>query len=217
MKTGIDTRVLKLVAVGLSLVFALLACENPTGSSSENGTTDGPNGGGDAGETTFQIGGTGQAGGIVFYVDEYDNHDWTYLEVWTENEVNEDHQYGNFKWEPGVTFTRTGERIGTGYANTYTALAGPEYPAAEAARNASHGGYTDWFLPSKDEIEAIWLNLVNDGNDNNNGIGGFSDRNTYWSSSQYNRTGAWTQQFNRWSETRIHKDSYNRVRVVRAF
>jgi hypothetical protein len=41
-------------------------------------------------------------------------------------------------------------------------MAGIEHPAAEVCRNANYGGFTDWFLPSKDEAilmfeQKMWM------------------------------------------------------------
>ena len=180
MKTGIDTRVLKLVAVGLSLVFALLACENPTGSSSENGTTGGSNGGGDAGETTFQIGDTGPAGGIVIYDKGSYSDGWRYLEAWTADET------GTYQWKTSNTWTRgTDTPFGSGYENTYTAMAGSEHPAAEVVRNATHGGHDDWFLPSQQTLNRMYAQREVIG-----GLAQDVDHRVYWSSSEGNNEGS---------------------------
>lgn len=44
--------------------------------------------------------------------------------------------------------------------------------------------FDDWFLLSKDELNAVWTELAL------HGLGGFSPTN-YWSSSEYNSTKAW--------------------------
>ena len=49
------------------------------------------------------------------------------------------------------------------------------------------GGYSDWYVPSKDELNKLYVNQA--------AIGGFtSDR--YWSSSESAADGAWHEGFN---------------------
>ena len=58
--------------------------------------------------------------------------------------------------------------IGYGNQNTLDILSGCMQTeiAAEACYNSNNGGYSDWFLPSKDELNEMYLNR--------NQIGGFS-------------------------------------------
>ena len=79
--------------------------------------------------------------------------------------------------------------IGSGLSNTnkIIAIQGgiPTTYAAGVARAYSGGGYTDWFLPSKDELNKLYLNkMVNQGD--------FSG-NLYWSSTEFNGEYAWFQ------------------------
>jgi hypothetical protein len=72
------------------------------------------------------------------------------------------------------------------------------------------GGHTDWFLPSKDELNLMYENLkVAE-------VGGFADF-SYWSSSEYNASGAWNQHFSGGSQNPNGKNGTERVRAVRAF
>lgn len=71
--------------------------------------------------------------------------------------------------------------------------------------------YADWFLPSKDELNLMYLNLKVQG------LGGFSE-DYYWSSSEYYVDGAWYQHFGSGGQGGNHyRYSGNRVRPVRAF
>ena len=64
---------------------------------------------------------------------------------------------------PGATTSvppGTGTAIGTGYSNTQTMAASPGLiyctsGAANAAVASTSGGYTDWYVPSKDEARAL--------------------------------------------------------------
>src|SRR5665648_1091895 len=83
----------------------------------------------------------------------------------------------------------TGIAIGDGQTNTTLIVgqAGCTTGAAHYCDTLNEGGYTDWFLPSKDELNKLYLNKV--------AIGGFAV-GFYWSSSEYVASYAWYQLFN---------------------
>ena len=107
----------------------------------------------------------------------------------------------------------TGTAMGTGSANTDAIIAqngaGSTY-AAGLARAYSGGGYSDWFLPSKDELNKLYLNRV--------AIGGFAS-SRYWSSSENesNPYYAWLQNFDVGAQGSGLKSYVIRVRAVRSF
>ena len=105
----------------------------------------------------------------------------------------------------------TGTAIGTGAANTNAIIAqngaGSTY-AAGLARAYAGGGYSDWFLPSKDELNKLHLNRA--------AIGGFANA-FYWSSSEYNAGQAWPQIIGNGLQYFTPKGWAYRVRAVRAF
>jgi hypothetical protein len=58
----------------------------------------------------------------------------------------------------------TGAAIGTGYSNTMTMATFSNYcssGAANVAKASTSGGYTDWYVPSVDEADALKNILVN--------------------------------------------------------
>jgi hypothetical protein len=79
-----------------------------------------------------------------------------------------------------------GTAIGTGAQNTIDIVAGCNTPniAAIVCANLILNGYSDWYLPSKNELLLMYSNLMV------NSIGGFSG-SFYWSSSEYDATHAW--------------------------
>jgi hypothetical protein len=116
---------------------------------------------------------------------------------------------GNYR-----TTGATGIAIGTGLANTNTIItsqgATATSYAAGLARAYSGGRYTDWYLPSKDELNKLYLNRI--------AIGGFAYSN-YWSSSENDNNFAWYQSFN---FITTYQDEYGKygefyVRAIRAF
>ncbi len=163
----------------------------------------------------YAIGDTGPSGvGIVFYITDGGLHglevapsDQRASQVWIEGGSTQTTSNGN-----------TGTAIGTGLANSNAIIAqtGHTGSAAQVCRSYNGGGLTDWFLPSKDELDAIWDNLVDDGAGANSGVGGFAD-DYYWSSSESNSADAWLQHFGNGYQGNPSKVDGRRVRAVRAF
>ena len=115
-------------------------------------------------------------------------------------------------WSTSVPGTSTD--LGSGAANTNAIIAqngaGATY-AAGLARAYAGGGYSDWYLPSWDELNKLYLQRV--------AIGGF-DTTTfpyYWSSSESDAVEAWFQYFGDGGKDFSVKDGTIRVRAVRAF
>ena len=110
-----------------------------------------------------------------------------------------------------IAVTGTLLTIGSGSANTDKIItqngAGTTY-AAGLARAYNGGSYNDWFLPSKDELNKLWINRV--------AIGGFADY-YYWSSSELNANYAWSHSFFIGYQGGSNKSLSLRVRAVRAF
>jgi len=81
--------------------------------------------------------------------------------------------------------------------------------AAVAARNyAGPNSLSDWYLPSKDELNQLFLQKTT--------VGGFVV-NFYWSSSEYIAASAWGQYFSNGGQNGRIKASNSYVRPVRAF
>jgi hypothetical protein len=116
-------------------------------------------------------------------------------------------------WSFGGNFTgATGTAIGTGLSNTNAIIAVQSASsttyAAGLARAYTGGGYTDWYLPSKNELNKLFLNKV--------AIGGFYNTG-YWSSSESELFNAWVQDFYLGDQYSGSKGNQNRIRAVRAF
>ncbi len=153
--------------------------------------------------TQWQVGMVGPAGGIVFFDQGSYHNGWRYMEAWTADES------GTSQWKRSLTSTPgTEQRIGAGYTNTYSAMTGTEHPAAAVVRSATHGGYNDWFLPSRNELNEIYLQR--------GVIGGFASAD-YWSSSNQSEPSAWYQNFANGNQYYQPKGQSFRVRAVRAF
>ena len=109
-------------------------------------------------------------------------------------------QSTGIRWDNGSNITTTEATetdIGTGPTNTNDIIssqggAAGSYAAGICADySVTEGGvtYDDWFLPSKDELNPLYINRA--------AIGGFvsSSPYTYWTSSQSSLGYAWSQEF----------------------
>jgi hypothetical protein len=85
--------------------------------------------------------------------------------------------------------------------------------AAELCADLTLGGYSDWFLPSKDELTEMYLNIGQGSSLGN--VGGFAN-NYYWSSTAY-LSESWQQSFNNGTRSLTNRGNNNGVRAVRAF
>ncbi len=180
----------------------------------------------------YTIGDTGPAGGIIFYIDEARQFDWTYLECapygWYDGGEDPILAWGPWDGTSGSPGDGVGTGIydyesdlGLGEANTTLILAETgTFPAAEAAAAYTGGSQTDWFLPSKSELSLMYSNLYLAG------LGGFSDDSTnpqdfYWSSAETSPNSewklAWTNCFASAGLGGFDKTLSFRVRPIRAF
>jgi len=167
----------------------------------------------------FKIGETGPAGGYIFYNKGYYSDGWRYLEA-----APESNEFSNKVWGGYETTIGTGTAIGTGESNTEKIVAKfgnaepygkkTDYAAklcADLVVTKDGVVYDDWFLPSKDELNQMYLNL------RENKLDGFSGGN-YWSSSESDANNAWYQAFSNGIQySHFGRYYVYRVRPVRAF
>ena len=115
-------------------------------------------------------------------------------------------------------FGAEGTAIGTGNQNTIDIEAGcsSSGTAADICANLTLGGYSDWFLPSRNELNEMYLNIGQGNALGLGNIGGFAN-NFYWSSSEYDSYSARGQFFNDGIKYNVFKYSIYLVRAVRAF
>ena len=115
-------------------------------------------------------------------------------------------------------FGADGTGIGTGNQNTIDIEAGCTTPgtAANICTNLTLGGYSDWFLPSKDELNQMYLNIGQGNALGLGNVGGFAS-GIYWSSTEFDNFNAWGQNFYFGSQNFGSKLTNFSVRAVRAF
>jgi hypothetical protein len=159
----------------------------------------------------LRIGDRGPAGGFIFYDKGRVSDGWRYLET-APFAAEFSAEWGAY----GTDVSGTGKEIGSGRRNTQIIIGrlnalDETRKAAQLCSSLNCGGKTDWFLPSKDELNLMYRNLKNVG------IGGFSD-DQYWSSSQDDKEDAWYQRFSDGNQNnRYFKYTARLVRAVRAF
>jgi serine/threonine protein kinase len=164
--------------------------------------------------TTYNVADTGPAGGVVFYDKGNTTGGWRYLEAAPELIEGYYEQWGPYPSDvPGAD----GTAIGTGKQNTADIIAAlipgaTGHCAAQVCDRLTFGGFSDWFLPSKDELNLIYTNLYRQG------LGDFSGY-MYWSSSERSANSAWAQLFD--DDDGYEYDEQKKyeafVRAVRAF
>ncbi len=109
-----------------------------------------------------------------------------------------------------------GTAVGDGSANTalMIAVGACTSGAANEATAYSEGGFTDWFLPSRDELNAMYTYSQVSGFDTV--TYGIASGN-YWSSSQSSTNFAWYQDLGSGYQSTVAKSDPLRVRPIRAF
>ncbi|MBK7764000.1 MAG: DUF1566 domain-containing protein [Bacteroidetes bacterium] len=104
-----------------------------------------------------------------------------------------------------------GTAVGTGSINTLDILNNcPEIgTAARICGDLLLNGYSDWYLPSKDELNKLFINRL--------AIDGFVST-VYWSSSEDGNNDSWAHIFASNTQLVMYKSSlFNSVRAVRSF
>lgn len=194
-------------------------------------------------KTSYKVGETGPAGGIIFYdCDEDDTESdpngaddltsatcgWRYLEV-APTDLSQKYIFGLYKVDGADSSVGTSAAVGKGKENTDALIAamGAKAPgredsethAAQACADYGNGtDYDDWFLPSSSELHKIYENVKQKGLGGTWDTGEYTDY--YWSSTDINGTPnlyAYTVHINTGAEDSEYRyDAYN-VRPARRF
>jgi hypothetical protein len=81
--------------------------------------------------------------------------------------------------------------------------------AVKACQQYKSGGFSNWRLPNKVELNKLYVNRM--------AVGGFKDRHYYWSSTESDKNDAWDQSFRTGVQNLGYKLDNNYVRAVRTF
>jgi hypothetical protein len=163
----------------------------------------------------YKVGDTGPAGGIIFYVNP-NAGEWKYLEAAPASTEGKSLQWSVSAFDTGANRVE----VGTGKQNTQNIMdtsvqVAVNAPAARLCDRLEYNGYDDWYLPSKNELGLMYMNLKVDG------IGGFSG-DWYWSSSETGSNQAWAQNFGSGAQNGEYyrsggKSDGHNVRAIRQF
>jgi len=150
-------------------------------------------------------------GGIIFYIDSSGKHGLIAARI---------DQSTDSKWGcDGKDIQGTKPDIGSGQPNTVAIVSNctTQGIAAKLCYELTLDGYDDWYLPSKEELNQIFVNLKQ------RNIGGLSN-SRYWSSTQDNINFVWIQNFSTLDQNSGFQDggrkeevSSIRVRAIRSF
>lgn len=155
-----------------------------------------------SGGSTLAIGDSYQ-GGIIFWLDATGQHG---LIAATAD------QSTGIQWYNGTNTVTNAVRdgIGAGMYNTERIIANQSTGsyAAQLCANYQGGGYGDWYLPSKYELNLLYAQRF--------AVGGFASA-YYWSSTEGNDYAAWIRDFDGGTQRSNYKNLALRVRAVRAF
>lgn len=170
--------------------------------------------------------GTEMEGGILAYI--FTSNDAGYVAGETHGiivateDLASNQQWGCRGTEVGGTL----REIGSGRANTVAVAAFhdnlPNYynnprqchasndgsVAAKSAQEATLGGYTDWFIPTREEALVLFQNREL--------IGGFSNED-YWNSCESNRQNACAMSYVTGAAFSANKDQHKKIRLIRYF
>ncbi len=150
-------------------------------------------------------------GGVVFYLDG--NGGGLICAV---SDQSEESQWGCH----GTSINGAdGTDIGTGSQNTIDIQAGcsTHSIAADFCANLSLNNYSDWFLPSKNELNEMYTNKAAINTTAIANRGSAFVNSYYWSSSEYGNNFAWAQSFYYDNQNVSIKNNSSRVRAIRAF
>jgi hypothetical protein len=145
-------------------------------------------------------------GGVIFYIDGTGQHGF----ISATSDQSTGALWGCYT-ETAATLFGTAQELGTGQANTTSIVNGCAEGgiAARICDELLLNGYSDWFLPSRNEMAEMHVRR--------NEIGGFAP-NGYWTSSENTGYNAWVSNFrNLGGSDYEFKNRPFYVRAIRAF
>jgi hypothetical protein len=129
-------------------------------------------------------------------------------------------QSTGIQWNNGTFYNTTAfaSCVGCGEGNTSMIVysQGSGSYAAKLCYDLNSGGSTDWYLPSKYELNLMYANIGQGDALGLGNVGGFAN-DYYWSSTEYDVNAAWVQSFDFGNQFDNYEANTNNVRAVRTF
>lgn len=155
-------------------------------------------------------------GGIIFYILKSGDLGYDATTPHGLIAATEDQSKGDVKWDQFVYHEIAGIKDGIGYGSANTTkiindIGSSTLYAAGLARAYRGGGYSDWYVPSQDELNQLYINR--------NYFTGTASFGVYqyWSSSQFANWAAFVQDLNvGWTQGRNRGDLAG-LRAIRSF
>lgn len=143
-------------------------------------------------DDVYAVGDTGPAGGLIFYDNSnYATDGWRYLEAAPVDQFDDKPENLAMSWDKAVSV-----------CGSYSV-------------NYSGNDYGDWYLPSKNELNSMYVNLAS------NNVGGFqrvySQGSYYWSATEETTGYKWMQEFTSGGQNSEPTGTGARVRAARKF
>jgi hypothetical protein len=150
-------------------------------------------------------------GGIIFYLDASGCHGL----ISAPSDQSVGIQWYNGSYTNTTAFASC---VGCGDGNTSMIVfnQGSGSYAGKLCYDLSLGGYDDWYLPSKYELNLMYRNIGQGNALGLGNVGGFAN-NGYWSSTEVDNGNAWGQGFPTGFQGDVVKANGYNVRAVRAF
>lgn len=151
--------------------------------------------------------GSAYQGGTVIFIDQSGMHGLVVADSDLDSFIR--------WWEISTTMVysgATGTAIGTGLTNTISivnAQGNTGYYAAKLCNESTINGYSDWYLPSKDELNLMYINR--------SVIPNLTLNQGFWSSSEKDLNDAWIQNLTNGNQSFTTKLNSNHARPIRNF
>ncbi|MCD0472369.1 DUF1566 domain-containing protein [Flavobacterium sp. JAS] len=157
-------------------------------------------------------------GGIIFHIDSTGKHglivsmtDLAIAETWSNKPKEDVGDTARSSWNGNANTTAIAGKGGTSAALLCQNYSNEDYGT---------GQFSDWYLPSINELEKLWLNIYDvqktlstDKKENTKEL----TRDYYWSSTENNRYTGWGFNFYNGNSYANIKFSNGKIRAVRAF
>ena len=151
----------------------------------------------------YSVGQTGPAGGKIFLISNGIAYECSPSSTQVEGVY----------WSSSRILCGTSTSVGSGRNNTDLIIAnhGSDNNAAKRCKDLVYGGFSDWYLPSLDELMQMYIQRGM--------IGGFDSYDHYWSSSEKDTSDAWNIYFYNGEVERASKPVQNNwwTRAIRSF